>query len=100
MEWETAAVALIDSGATHCFVSATLVAKFELPVKPRGSMEVTLADGSWVSASHTCLVPLVVCAEPGRALHCMVECCVLAELNHNVVLGIDWLQETNPVINW
>ena len=46
MERETAAVALIDSGATHCFVSATLVAKFALPVKPGGSMDVTLADGS------------------------------------------------------
>ena len=46
MEWETAAVALIDSGAMHCFVSATLVAKFELPVKPGGSMDVMLADGS------------------------------------------------------
>ena len=46
MERETAAVALIDSGATHCFVSATLVAKFELPVKPGGSMEVMLADRS------------------------------------------------------
>ena len=46
MERGTAAVALIDSGAMHCFVSALLVAKFELPVKPGGSMEVTLADGS------------------------------------------------------
>ena len=46
MERETATVALIDSGATQCFVSATLVAKFELPVKPGGSMEVMLADGS------------------------------------------------------
>ena len=100
MERETAAVALTDSGATHCFVSATLVAKFELPVKPGGSMEVTLADGSQVSALHTCLVPLVVCAERGRALHCVVECCVLSELNHDVVLGIDWLQATNPVIDW
>ena len=46
MEGETAAVTLIDSGATHCFVLATLVAKFELPVKPGGSMDVMLADGS------------------------------------------------------
>ena len=46
MEQETAAVALIDSGAMHCFVLATLVAKFELPVKPGGSMEVMWADGS------------------------------------------------------
>ena len=46
MEQETATVALFDTGATHCFVSATLVAKFELPVQPGGSMDVTLADGS------------------------------------------------------
>ena len=46
MERETAAVALIDRGATHCFVLATLVAKFKLPVKPGGKMDVTLADGS------------------------------------------------------
>ena len=45
-EWETATVALVDSGATHGFVLATLVAKFELPVKPEGSKDVTLADGS------------------------------------------------------
>ena len=100
MEWETATVALVDSGAMHCFVSATLVAKFELPVKPGGSMDVTLADGSYVSTSHTCLVPLVVCANRGRALHCVVKCHVLPELNHDVVLGIDWLQATNPMIDW
>ena len=46
MEQETATVALVDSGAAHCFVVATLLAKFELPVKPGGSMDVKLADGS------------------------------------------------------
>ena len=46
MECETAAVALVDSSATHCFILATLVAKFELPVEPGGSMDVMLADGS------------------------------------------------------
>ena len=55
MEWDTAAMALLDSGAMHCFVWATLVASFELKMKPRGSMDVMLADGSQVSASHTCL---------------------------------------------
>ena len=63
-------------------------------------MDVTLADGGQVSASHTSLVALVVCAERGRALHCVVKCHVLPELNHDIVLGIHWLQATNPVINW
>ena len=58
----TAAVALVDSGATHCFVSEALVTKFGLPVKPGAGIDVTLADGSQVLASQTCLVPLVVCS--------------------------------------
>ena len=42
----SAAVALVDSGASHSFVSAELVSKFSLPVRPGGDMEATLADGS------------------------------------------------------
>ena len=40
------AVALVDSGASHYFVSEQLVARFELPVVSVEGMEVTLADGS------------------------------------------------------
>ena len=59
---QTAAVALVDNGALHCFMSETLVAKFELPVLPGDGMEVILADRSHVKASKTYLVPLVVCS--------------------------------------
>ena len=59
---DSSAVAIVDSGATHSFVSAALVSKFSLPVKPGGDMEVTLADGSQVEVSQTCCVPLVVCS--------------------------------------
>ena len=47
-----------------------------------------------------CLVPLIVCADRGIALHTVVHCCVLPILNHDVVLGIDWLWASNAVINW
>ena len=90
----------VDGGAMHCFVSEALVAKMGLPVKPGVGMDVTLSDGSQVLASQTCLVPLVVCSACCQALHCVAKCRVLLQLNHNVVLGIDWLQATNPVINW
>ena len=95
-----AAVALVDSGAMYCFVSEALVAKFGLPVKPGVGMDITLADRSQVLALQTCLVPLVVCSAHCQALHCVVECRVLPQLNHDIVLGIDWLQATNPVIDW
>ena len=57
----SSAVALVDSGAMHSFVSAELVGRFSLPVKPGGGMEVTLADGSQVEALLVYCVPLVVC---------------------------------------
>ena len=44
----TAAVALVDSGALHTFVSAELVSKFSLLVKTGGDIKGTLADGSQV----------------------------------------------------
>ena len=55
-------MALVDSGAMHSFVSAELVSRFSLPVKPGVDMEVTLADGSQVEVLLTCRVPLVVCS--------------------------------------
>ena len=45
-EATTATVVLVDSGATHCLVSAALVTKFGLPVEPGVGMDVMLADGS------------------------------------------------------
>ena len=56
----SSAVALVDSGATHSFVSMAMVSKFSLPVKPGGDMEVTFTDGSQVKVSQTCCVPLIV----------------------------------------
>ena len=44
----SSAVSLVDTGATHSFVSAELVSRFSLPVKPGGDMDITLADGSQV----------------------------------------------------
>ena len=64
-EADTAAVALIDSSALCCFVASSVVAKFGLPMKPGRDIEVTLANSSWVEASTTCLVPMVVCLRLG-----------------------------------
>ena len=33
-------------------------------------------------------------------MHCTVNCRVLPQLNYDVVLGVDWLQSTNPSIDW
>ena len=96
----TAAVAPLDSGATHSFVSQAIIDKHGLPVHQVDSMQVTLADGHVVHSKAACVVPLVVCAEQECALYSAVSCCVLDNLSSDVVLGIDWLQSCNPVIDW
>ena len=63
-------------------------------------MSVTLVDGSNVEASETCVVSLVFCSDTGRAVSWTVECHVLSRLNHDVVLGHDWLHHVNLAINW
>ena len=64
------------------------------------SMLVTLADGSSIEATEMCAVPLVFCSDSGYAVLCLVEYRVLSRLNHDVVLGHNWLHHVNPAINW
>ena len=96
----TAAVALVDSGATHSFISQAIIDKHGLPVHQVDSMQVTLADGHVVHSKAACVVSLVVCVEQECALYSAVSCCVLDKLLLDVVLGIDWFQSCNPVIDW
>ena len=43
------------------------MSKHGLEVSPGQSMSVTLADGSSVEATETCVIPLVFCSDSGRA---------------------------------
>ena len=61
-------VALVDSGATHSFVIQELVQKYQFPVTMDDGMKVTLADGSLVTLSTLCQVPLVACTDKGKAV--------------------------------
>ena len=61
-------VALVDSGAMHSFVAQELVQKYQLPVTVDDGMQVTLADGSLVTSSTFCKVPLVSCMDKGKAV--------------------------------
>ena len=45
------------------------MSKHSLAVVPGESMSVTLADGSNVEATETCVVPLVFRSESGRAVY-------------------------------
>ena len=96
----TAAVALVDSGVTHSFVSQAIIDKHGLPVHQVDGMQVTLADGHVVHSKTACVVPLLVYAEQECALYSAASGCMLDSLSSDVVLRIDWLQSCNPVIDW
>ena len=89
-------IALIDSGASQCYMSPDAVAICELDCQP-AEIHLELADGSKVQATQqTLAVPCTV-----KAAVCNVSFTVTKLLrNVDVVLGIDWLKTWNPVIDW
>ena len=64
---------MVDSGATHTFVSSALVQQFNVAVNDCVTMQVTLADGSTVSSGSECVVPVMVCDVQGGALAMQVR---------------------------
>ena len=87
---------LIDSGATHSFIDAAIVAKHDLPILPCPGLAVTLADGSEIKTNSVC--KLQVHFAP-TLMHEIV-CHVVPNLTSALVLGIDWLTAHQPVIDW
>ncbi|XP_042026373.1 uncharacterized protein LOC121773559 [Salvia splendens] len=45
---------MVDSGASHCFISDQLVSRLQLPITPTSPYSVTLGNGSSVGASGIC----------------------------------------------
>ena len=91
---------LVDSGASHSFVASKLVKKYQLTVILGTSMVVTLANGNQVTTSKTCSIPIITCTMSNNPVSCMIQCRILPKLLHNLVLGVDWLQKVNLVIDW
>ena len=65
-------IALVDNGASHSFVAANLVEKYQLTVILGTSMLVTLADGSQVTISETCSIPIIMCTMSNKPVCCLI----------------------------
>ena len=86
----------MDSGASHCFVVSSLVAAAQLSVFEGEELAVTLADGSTFRSNKCVLLPL----ELDGKVSLGVKCRVVDTLTSPVVLGIDWLTQYSPRIDW
>ena len=88
--------ALIDSGATRCFVTPSYVAKVGLKGIPR-DVFLELGNGEkYLSRGYVPEVPIVT-----AGLTVKIGLTVTNLLHEvDLVLGINWLQLVNPVVDW
>ena len=76
--------ALVDSGASHCFVECSVVVDNVLTSLDDAPMMMTLADGTSVVLCAVACVPVLF--QPG--VQHVVECCVVDKLSFPVILGM------------
>ena len=89
-------MSLVDSGATHSFIDANIAAQCTLPLLHCSGLAVTLENGTQITMKLMYEVPMQFDA---NLMH-LVTCHVVNNLTSLVVLGIDWIMEYRPEINW
>ena len=87
---------LLDSGSTGNFISTQFVAAVGLKVQPDPEWEeITLADGSRLKTEGRVQFMLRCGGYKGRIL-----ARVFPNLHKEIILGIPWLRQANPAIDW
>ncbi|KAL4590109.1 hypothetical protein LXL04_003029 [Taraxacum kok-saghyz] len=91
------ALILIDSDATHNFVSKKLARALGLEFQPVGPLSIRLGDGNRVWVTYQCCnVPLQF-----RAFTCSVDALVYELGPLDFILGVAWLKRFGDVLfNW
>lgn len=85
---------LIDSGSTHSFIDEKLVKELKYKVEPTQSVTVTVANGDKLHSTATCN-PLTWVMQ---GMECQFQMRVLKLGGSDMVLGVDWLSQFNPVV--
>ena len=94
---DTTATALIDSGASRCFINAKLAKRLGFaPIHTVNAIQVTLADSRTVNTS-LCL-PRVKMRM--GSVHTWCTLYVLDDLDDDIILGMDWLERENPQMDF
>lgn len=91
------ALFLVDSGSSGDFISHSFVAKYGMSASPLSEhQQITLADGTTQSA--------LGCAHGARISIDDYDDCfdltILPLSNYDVILGMPWLEQVNPIIHW
>ncbi|KAH6775676.1 hypothetical protein C2S52_013237 [Perilla frutescens var. hirtella] len=88
---------MIDSGASHCFISDYLARLLELPIDSSADIAVVLGDGTRIRTRGVCKVVLFIISD--RTFH--ITCYVFPLRSVDVILGVSWLAQLGDVVaNW
>ncbi|KAH6771376.1 hypothetical protein C2S52_016179 [Perilla frutescens var. hirtella] len=88
---------MVDSVATHCFISEQVAHSLQLSVDNTSHFTVVLRDGSRVYTRGTCKdIPVII-----NGHKFVITCYVFSLRNVDVILGVTWLAQLGDVIaNW
>ena len=92
---------LIDSGATGDFISVAFIERYHLDsgCKPLTSpLTVEMADGG-VYTSSRAITDMVIVSED-KEFNCRRDLLVLPLSGYDAILGMPWLEDVNPDIDW
>lgn len=92
--------ALVDSGATHSFISERAVCQLGLKPVDDVPLEVKLADDTSFSCSQSVVCTVGLVCSDGTWMRHKVKFRVAKDLHNACILGVDWLHEFNPQIDW
>ncbi|CAG8637132.1 25571_t:CDS:2, partial [Racocetra persica] len=97
---EVKIVALVDSGASACFLDTTFAQECNIPIyKKELPFSVEVIDGRKISSGN-------VTHEPGPLLICLQDHYekmlfnLISSPYYPIILGLPWLDLHNPTINW
>ena len=92
--------ALLDSGATHCFIDSSLVSDHWLPTHALPQpMHLQLFDGSFAPKPIQYEVTIPIYFAPGTAIP-VSFLVTLLDPDISATLGISWLHHYNPLLDW
>jgi predicted aspartyl protease len=86
--------ALVDSGSTHCFITAATACRLGLAPTPRPGMTVGIANGERIACVGICpAVPVLIDTE-----RFTIDLYIIALGDYEMVLGCQWLRTLGPIL--
>uniref|UniRef100_A0A8C5R5D1 ribonuclease H n=1 Tax=Leptobrachium leishanense TaxID=445787 RepID=A0A8C5R5D1_9ANUR len=104
LQWEEKSItveAMIDSGASNCFIDTALVSKFSIPVLNKDvPVHIQVVDGSSLGAGPVTKETIPLSSTLGPSHRELLSYDVITSPVFPIILGLPWLRRHDPIIRW